>query len=412
MTADINGQPTLDLNSYDQEFSYASIFGSGIKAVKDSSGAGTLSFLDHDYNGDYVMGIEDGTFLVQAGNVYCEKYVYLRNNSSLIVTGGTFTCDLELMPGHAGAAGTVTVSDIGVVSAYVCRNGDVDDASTFNLNTGGTLQTGVMKADGTGLPETSYLNFDGGTLSDGGWPDWNNSYTNWIQVFTNLIVKVGGAKIEVNNINGRRIVPPLMHDSALGGTLDGGLTKIGGQTLTLAGNNTYTGPTDIQAGTLLINGSINNSSGISISSGAKLGGTGTLPGMTFPSGAIVTPGTSIGTLSFAGSVVMSAGSEYDWEVGDPVSADLMDVTGSFTIPGGGMTVNAIDAGSPDGSTYTLVQTTAGIVGDPADITMNYGAGVAGTAAYVSGDDLVADVVPEPAFLGLIVLGALALIRRK
>ncbi len=410
MTADVNGMPTLDLNGFDQEFSYFNSSDSGIKAIKDSGGSGILRFMDKDYNGDYVMGVEDGTVLIQGGTVYAQKYVYIRNNASLIVTGGTFKCDLEFMPGHAGAAGNVTVSDIGVLDIFVYRNGDTDDSSVCNLNAGGILKVCGMYAFGTGIPETSYLNFDGGTLSDGTWAEWNGSYANWIQTFTNLIVKAGGANIEVNNVNGRGIIPALLHDPALGGTPDGGLTKKGAETLTLGGNNTYTGPTVVQAGTLIIEGDISPSIGITISSGAKIGGPGSVGDLTVQSGATVSPGTSIGTL-FADAVVMETGSEYDWEV-SAASADLISANETFTIPDGGMTVNVIDAGSPDGSTYTLV-TSSGIVGDPANITMNYGIRVAGPdSPTLSGNNLVANIIPEPATLGFLAFLGLVFLRRK
>ncbi len=403
------GQSTIDLNGNDQQFGWTGIAGPVIKAVRDSAGGGTLKFIDKDINGDYVMGIEDGTLLVEGGDVFCDKYVYIRNNASLVVTSGTFTCNLELMPGHAGTAGTVTASDDGTVSAFVCRNGDTDDASTFNLNAGGTLKTAGMHATGAipGPQEGSFLNFDGGTLSDGIWPIWNPE---WIQVFTNLIVKAGGANIEVNNTSGRLISIALLHDSALGGTPDGGLTKLGPETLTLGGNNTYTGPTVVQAGTLAINGSL-ASSGITIADGAAIGGSGTVGALTVPAGATIAPGTSIGTLN-TGALTMEFDSEYDWEVGDPVSADLINVNGTLDISAGGIIVNVIDAGSPDGSAYTLF-TATGIVGDATDITMVYGSGVAGPVnPTIIGNDIVADIVPEPATLGLLAILGLAFLRRK
>ena len=90
---------------------------------------------------------------------------------------------------------------------------------------------------------------------------------------------------------------------------------------------------------------------------------------------------------------------------------MLDVAGTFSIPAGGMTVNIIKAGAPNG-VYTLVQTTGGIVGDPFDITMNYGSGISGSDAYIVGTDLIADVIPEPAALGLLIILGLGFLRRK
>ena len=54
----------------------------------------------------------------------------------------------------------------------------------------------------------------------------------------------------------------------------GGLTKAGAGVLTLSGANTYSGPTTVSAGTLLVNGSQPTSS-VTVGSGAHPGGTGT-----------------------------------------------------------------------------------------------------------------------------------------
>jgi len=185
------------------------------------------------------------------------------------------------------------------------------------------------------------------------------------------------------------------------------LTKLGPPVLTLNGVNDYTGPTTVSSGTLIIN-TMGASKALVVADGATIGDTsGTL---TIPAGATVSPGSSIGTMN-SGSLIMDTGSEYDWEVGDPVSADLIDVAGTFTISAGGLTVNVIGAGSP-GGTYALVQTTGGIIGNANEITMNYTGGLSGSAAYISGNDLLADVIPEPATFGLLAILGLAFLRRK
>ena len=48
-----------------------------------------------------------------------------------------------------------------------------------------------------------------------------------------LYVKAGGAIIDSNGFNIGALLP-LLHDPALGGTPDGGLTKLGGGTLSLS----------------------------------------------------------------------------------------------------------------------------------------------------------------------------------
>ena len=204
-------------------------------------------------------------------------------------------------------------------------------------------------------------------------------------------------------------------------------TSVAGTTFSLTGGKIICNgpslnlgmPLTIANATFLNNGSWGGSSSASfiLQSGGKIGGTGFLgwdggdsANLVIPSGATITPGQSIGTVG-CWNLEMLNGSEYDWEVGN-TTADLVDVRGGLDISAGGITVNVIDAGSPNG-TLTLFTTVDGITGDPAtDITMNYGTGVAGSAAYLSGNNVVADIIPEPATLGLLSLLALAFLRRK
>jgi len=55
------------------------------------------------------------------------------------------------------------------------------------------------------------------------------------------------------------------------------LTKSGSSTLTLTGSNSYTGATAVNAGTLLINGSLGNTA-VAVGSTGILGGSGTISG--------------------------------------------------------------------------------------------------------------------------------------
>ena len=68
-------------------------------------------------------------------------------------------------------------------------------------------------------------------------------------------VKIGGAVIDTNGFD-VGLSQPLLHDMSLGGTLDGGLTKIGTGILTMTATSSYTGNTIVKAGTLEIAGGI------------------------------------------------------------------------------------------------------------------------------------------------------------
>jgi hypothetical protein len=63
--------------------------------------------------------------------------------------------------------------------------------------------------------------------------------------------------------------------------------------------NTYTGASQVNSGTLLVNGSIASSSGLAVNSGGTVGGTGILPTTQINAEGALSPGagTSIGTIT-------------------------------------------------------------------------------------------------------------------
>ena len=178
--------------------------------------------------------------------------------------------------------------------------------------------------------------------------------------------------------------------------VSGDLIKTGSETLAFEVAPALTGDIYVNDGKFHANCDISDMKGnIFISSGATIGGTGSLPSLTLPNGATIAPGNSIGTLN-AGNLYLNTGSKYDWEVGTS-SADLINVNGNLTIPTGGMTINVIDAGLPNGSFYTLFKTSL-VLGHVTNINMSYGVGVAGPANPIQvGNDIIANIVPEPGF---------------
>jgi len=95
------------------------------------------------------------------------------------------------------------------------------------------------------------------------------------------------------------------------GTLS--LEKKGLGTQTLAGANTYTGPTVIKAGALAVDGSI--TSDVTVEGGALMG-IGTVTGnVVAQTGGSVAPGDSAGTLTVTGNADLSSSGGMTWELG-------------------------------------------------------------------------------------------------
>ena len=217
-----------------------------------------------------------GTLLVQSGSNTATFTV--GQNASFVQSGGSATVDAATItaPGanFALQAGTFTAGGF-TASQPVAIDG------TLNLN-GATASIGALSGAGT----ISRSAVGSGTVSIG---DATNS------TFAGSIA------------------------NALG-TL--GLTKAGAGTVTLTGTSSYTGPTAINAGKLLVNGQLGNSA-VTVNAGGLLGGSGSILGAVTIAGGTLSPGNSPGQLSVAslvlgapGTVLMeiagtTAGTQYD-----------------------------------------------------------------------------------------------------
>ncbi len=196
-------------------------------------------------------------------------------NSSVTVNGtGTLNVTGSLrMATSSNRDSTGTITQNGTVSAAsLSLSGDLNDVTTrihtsvYNLN-GGTLSVGsirtgaVLSVNGT---ISNTFNFNGGTLKA-----TSNNATFWANSsYTTANVKDGGAKIDTNGFD-ITIAQPLVHFA--GATTDT-LTKNGAGNLTLTGNNTFTGATAVNVGTLIVSGGgvINTSSQVAVAGGATL----------------------------------------------------------------------------------------------------------------------------------------------
>ncbi|HXU75311.1 MAG TPA: autotransporter-associated beta strand repeat-containing protein, partial [Methylomirabilota bacterium] len=248
--------------------------------------------------------------------------------------------------------------------------------------------TGTGSNVPTNGTEVAILNLNGGTLKAGAtaspWITTGRGTTNPVP---QLIVKSGGAIVDSAGFN-VSVLPAFVHDSSLGGTPDGGLTKNGSGTLTLSGANTYTGNTRITSGTLALSGSgsIANSANIVVGASATLdvSAIGTL---TLGAGQALSNITSTAIIN--GSVDASSGA---------LALNYGSGTASFTLTSGNLTLGS---GTPatvrnTGSalaagTYTLISNGGGtVIGTaPSSVTVTGGGLAGGTIAslQVSGGQL-------------------------
>lgn len=144
-----------------------------------------------------------------------------------------------------------------------------------------------------------------------------------------------------------------------------GLVKTGSGTLTLNGQSSYTGPTTLTAGRLVIGDAGHRGASLAspvIVNGGILGGIGNIGGLSAAAGGTVAPGNSIGTLTVTGNVGFGAGSIYQVEIEPGGASDRIVVSGTATLTGGTVDVHKAPGAYLPGTRYTILTATGGVSG--------------------------------------------------
>ena len=291
------------------------------------------------------------------------------------IDGGTLNLntntDLRFSTGASSGASVVNLNS-GAITSYsgnqtgttttavvdLNRAGGAATNNTFNLN-GGTLAISqVLTTVNDGL---AAFNFNGGTLRA---TNTSNNFIDLGGATQRVNVRDGGAIIDTNGFN--VVVPQALLHSDIAGdnATDGGLTKNGAGVLTLAGANTYTGPTNVNDGTLsMANGSSLTSNVVVASGKGFRSGTSTVSGLSFPGAADLT--IDMGTVS------------------TPGGAAPLTVTGTLGLGSGNVVVNVDHTGTWGVGTYDLVSA-GSITGDANQFVMGTIAGVGGRQSAAIG----------------------------
>jgi len=269
----------------------ANTFGGGL-----TLSAGTLNLNSAAAPGSGSITITGGTLDNTSGSS-----VTLSNNNAQNWNGDftfTGTRDLNMGTGTValGASRTVTVNGAnltvgGIISgtgysltkagagaltlggANTYTGGTILGAGTLNINNASAIGAGAFTITGGTLDNTSGSSV---TLSTNNAQTWNGDFvftgTNDLNLGNGAVTMAASRQVTVNGGN-----------LTVGGIISGsgfGLAKAGAGTLILGGANTYTGATNINAGTLRTSAAdvIHNSSAVSIASGAafQLGGNDTV----------------------------------------------------------------------------------------------------------------------------------------
>ncbi len=195
----------------------------------------------------------------------------------------------------------------------------------------------------------------------------------------------------------------------------GRLNVNGGKTFTTAAALSDAGMVSIGSSSFLKLGSAGSGT-LNLASGGTVGGTGTVQGNISAAGSgIVSPGSSIGTLTTSGNLAFSGTANALAVEFDSTLSDLISVGGLLSLGTGATTLNLTPLSGTilplTGTTYTIASygtqtgTFSSILGPSRyQYFLNYGSGTNSSITLL--------VVPEPATAGLLALAAALALRRR
>jgi len=306
---------------------------------------------------------------------------------------------------------TVTIADAGGNTATSSANVTVNQLQLLWTGTGGNLNwsngsnwngglapqagdqlmfTGSATDDFTAGTAFTALTLQGGGIGLGG-----NSLT--LTSGTHVAIASSGTNntiAQAIQLGSNATVSIVSGSLAMNGTISGtaGLTVAGAGTLTLSGDNTYSGATAINGGTLAVNGWIGNSA-VTVNSGATLSGTGMTGAVSVAGGGNLAPGVSgTGSLSLNNNALSLSGSA-SMEINQSTGAATQVRSISSLTYGGTLNVANLSGTLAAGNTFTLFSSgtyngsfstlnlpalSSGLLWNTADLAVNGSIAVTGT----------------------------------
>ena len=376
--------------------------GSG-NLVKIGSGQLTLSG-SNSFNG---LTIKNGTLnAITSSNALGAGTVTMGGSGS---TGATLTIGRAFANNftiNAPTSGSVVIGANGAGSGYTLSGGIALNGN-LTLQTNDNAINGAIKAGGT---------FTGGITGTG------NVVLNNLGLAANTFTFNTGA---INHTGSLTLQGTATGDTTINSSIGANVTSVTQNSATsrlvLAGSSSYTGATNVNAGTLVVNGSISTSSLTTISSGATIGGSGTVGALTVLDGATLAPGNSPGTLN-TGTLTLADASVLSFElnptdttIGSSIN-DLISVTGNLTLDG----ILNVVATSGDflaatvGTTWRLFNYTGTLTNNAVTYGSmpTLGEGLSWELDTATAGQVNLTVIPEPGAALLGGLGLLALLRRR
>ena len=310
----------------------------GIMARQDASNNDVSTVFDAETEGNGVsFQWVDQSQNVQAGTSLGPNWLRMTYNAATHAFTGYESPSTSTTAPAASDPSWVAISSytvsMGTASTFLLgiadtahNNTDTVTAVFDNLGTMGPLFAPTVVKNY--LPAATALSIaSGGTLDLSGGSQQVASLSDQTPGSGGSIVNsgTGTSVLSVSPTGGSTTFSGAIQGGGTSGTIS--LVMSGSGTQVLAGSNTYTGPTTINGGKLVVNGSL--ASAVTVNSGGTLGGSGHLGNVTVNTAGAIAPGSPLGTMTISGNLSLAAGAMMDFELDSP--SDDMLSCGSLAI---------------------------------------------------------------------------------
>lgn len=350
------------------------------RAITWGNGGGgfDIASLDNTFTLNQSLSGTGGLAKLGAGTLVFTATHSFTGQATLAGGGLQLTETASLIAPVVTLAGT-TLTNAGTLAGGVTNAGTLITTGTI---AGGLSNTGFVQA--AGVLAGTVSNASGAAVALTG------STTGITRLSNNGAIDLGGTALTVGSLTGTTATAVIGNGQLTVGTdgssasyagqiVDGAsrtsLTKAGAGTLTLTGNNSYTGLTTVTGGLLSVNGAF--SSTLAIGTSGTLRGSGTLSGPLVVAGRLA-PGNSPGTLTVNGPVTLASTSTFQTDIdgtgtgtgaGNYSHLVTTGTNGTVTVAGTlaptlrGITGSATNSYTPPlGTSFTVIQSSAGLSG--------------------------------------------------
>ncbi len=394
--------------------------------ISDGSNGNSAAPTGNPYN---FVKTGTGTLILSGNNLVTGGYAVNAGTLQLNFGGQSYSGVRGAVTVNAGGTLALNAGDALGYSAITAGN----SVAQLTIN-GGTVNIMVNANEGF----TANLTMTGGTFSStgGGAFNINPAAANAPSITTNasattalisapVVQRSGAASLPFNVASGTTASGSDLTVSGVisGGGTTGGITKNGAGTMLLTAVNTFTGPTTVNAGRLLVSGGGSLAAGsaaVVTGTGTTFGGSGTVNGtVNIGNGSILTARNGTGTTTSTvgalttGALTLQTGSTFNAFLAGGTNVSTLNSTGTTALGGAAFNISlATGATFTKGQILELITST--VSGTFTNSTFTTG-GYTFTADYTNAPDpgaFAVDVspaaVPEPStWAGLLTMAALA-----